>query len=55
LQTTYEVTSVWPAIECREVGVSDCIIGGSATVDHRAMLLIQGKPSGLQTARRAPR
>ncbi|PWN42449.1 hypothetical protein IE81DRAFT_323413 [Ceraceosorus guamensis] len=44
--TTYEVTSVWPAIECKEVGVSDCIIGGSATVDHRAMLLIQDRLKG---------
>lgn len=39
--STYEVTNTYPAIEVRENGVSDCILGGSATVDHRAMLYLQ--------------
>ena len=41
--STYEVTSTYPAIEVKENGVSDCILGGSATVDHRAMMYLQDR------------
>jgi molecular chaperone DnaK (HSP70) len=44
--STYEVTSTYPAIEVKENGVSDCILGGSATVDHRAMLYLQERLKG---------
>lgn len=44
--STYEVTNTYPAIEVKENGVSDCILGGSATVDHRAMLYLQERLRG---------
>lgn len=44
--STYEVTNTYPAIEVRENGVSDCILGGSATVDHRAMVYLQERLKG---------
>ncbi|KAK0568542.1 hypothetical protein OC861_001872 [Tilletia horrida] len=44
--STYTVESIYPNIQVKENGISDCIIAGSTTVDQRALLLIQERLRG---------